>query len=119
MPFPGFIEIAGEDVVFDEIEFLVFRDDDVESPVVVDNDRTEGFDCGFESFGDFSRSKRSVLPPFFRYPDDVFRKPFAFVHPHDFHSFLQGFRPEYPYFVIEGAQKFEGGVGFLSSFVEL
>lgn len=119
MPFSGFVEIARKDVVFDEIEFLVFRHDDVESSVVVDDDRTEGFDRGFESFRYFPRSKRSVFAPFFRYPDDVFRKPLAFVHSYDFYAFVQGFRPKYPYFVIESAQEFEGGIGFLSSFVKL
>lgn len=50
--FSRFVEITGKDVIFYEIEFTVFRDHDVESSVVVDNDRTERFYRGFESFGD-------------------------------------------------------------------
>lgn len=116
--FARFVEITGKDVVFYEIEFSVFRDHDVEPSVVVDNDRTERFYRGLESFGDFIMRQPSDFPAVSGYAYYVFGQTLAFVHFDDVHPLFR-LRPKHPYFVVRGIELFEGGIRFLSPFLKL
>lgn len=112
------VKIAGQDVVFREIEFSVFRNDDVESSVVVDNDRTEGFYGAFESLGNFFVRQPSDFPSVRRHVHDVLGQTLALVHVDDVHPLFR-LRPEHPYFVVGGIELLKGRIRFLSPFLKL
>lgn len=118
MPFARFVEVSGKNVVFYEIELSVFRDDDVEPSVVVDDDRTKRFNRRFESFWDFLGRKASYFATFPRYVDDMSGQAFPFIHFDDVHPMFR-FSPKHPYFVIRRVELFECRIVFLSSFLEL
>ncbi len=86
--------------------------------MVVDNDRAERFDGGFESLRDFLRFQFSDFTGFTGHVYQVFRQPFPLIRFDDLHSIF-GFRPEHADFIIEGVKAFESGIGFLSAFVKL